>query len=460
MAKGMIITVAASGLCLALAAHAQGLVDVHSHFLPDAYMIHIAAHGKLMDEGFPLPKWSEDAHLAWMDAAGIDTSVLTLPAPQPMFGSKEENAILVRRLNEEAARIRREHPGRFLFCATLPLPDVEAALKEIDYAFDVLGADGVKLATNAGGQYLGSPELDPVLDALDKRHAVVILHPHRPEPISMDVMRQTPLAMQEYLSETTRTVCNLISRNLLATHPNIRVVVPHCGAYLPAAIARMKALTPVMQKNSLVGEIDYAANLRGLYFDLAGAHSPEAIRTLLTITTPDHILYGSDYPYAPQASLQASLGHMRDYLNANRDLAPHCGDFLSGNAKALFGLAATGEDEPKEIKSMNNDMLVRIAEIEVHPEHLVAYLDAAKTVGAESVAKEPGVICIFPMQKKEHPTQIRIVEIYRDEAAYKAHLETPHFKAYKTGTLHMVKSLHLAPMQPLDPEHMDLIFRK
>ena len=105
-------------------------------------------------------------------------------------------------------------------------------------------------------------------------------------------------------------------------------------------------------------------------------------------------------------------------------------------------------------------LLVRIAEIEVHPEHLETYLAAAKTVGAESVAKEPGVVCIFPMQKKEQPTQIRIVEIYRDEATYKAHLETPHFKAYKTGTLHMVKSLHLAPMQPLDPEHMNLIFKK
>ena len=103
---------------------------------------------------------------------------------------------------------------------------------------------------------------------------------------------------------------------------------------------------------------------------------------------------------------------------------------------------------------------VRIAEIVVHPEHLDAYLAAAKMVGAESVAKEPGVVCIFPMQKKEQPTQIRIVEIYRDEVVYKTHLETPHFKAYKTGTLHMVKSLNLAPMKPLDPEHMNLIFKK
>ena len=126
-------------------------------------------------------------------------------------------------------------------------------------------------------------------------------------------------------------------------------------------------------------------------------------------------------------------------------------------ATTIGGFA--GEPVSSSTNSMAN-CLVRIAEIEVHPEHLEAYLAAAKTVGAESIAKEPGVICIFPMQKKEQPTQIRIVEIYRDEAAYKAHLETPHFKVYKTDTLHMVKSLHLAPMQPLDPEHMNLIFKK
>ena len=107
-----------------------------------------------------------------------------------------------------------------------------------------------------------------------------------------------------------------------------------------------------------------------------------------------------------------------------------------------------------------NMFVVRIAEIEVHPEWLEAYLAAAGTVGAESVAKEPGVICIFPMQKKESPTSIRIVEIYRSEEAYKEHLATPHFRKYKEGTPHMIKSLELVPMRPLDAAHMNLIFKK
>ena len=106
------------------------------------------------------------------------------------------------------------------------------------------------------------------------------------------------------------------------------------------------------------------------------------------------------------------------------------------------------------------NMQVRIAELEIRPEWLDAYLEAAGAVGAESVAKEPGVVCIFPMQKKESPTSIRIVEIYRSEEAYKAHLATPHFRKYKEGTPHMIKSLKLVPMRPLDVDGMKQIFSK
>lgn len=104
--------------------------------------------------------------------------------------------------------------------------------------------------------------------------------------------------------------------------------------------------------------------------------------------------------------------------------------------------------------------LVRIAEIEVYPEWLEDYLSAAGTVGSESVKKEPGVVCIFPMQKKDSPFSIRIVEIYRSEEAYKAHLASPHFRAYKEGTPHMIKSLELVSMRPLDEKGMENIFIK
>lgn len=106
------------------------------------------------------------------------------------------------------------------------------------------------------------------------------------------------------------------------------------------------------------------------------------------------------------------------------------------------------------------NLLVRIAEIEVNDGYLEQYLSAAHNVGTKSVETEPGVICIFPMQVKELPNTIRIVEIYRDSASYQAHLQTPHFLDYKQGTLHMVKSLKLVDTNPLAPESMPLIFKK
>ena len=112
--------------------------------------------------------------------------------------------------------------------------------------------------------------------------------------------------------------------------------MPHCGAYLPLAVPRMKSLTTVMQKNGMVGEIDYEANLAALYYDLAGAHSPEVIRILLSITTPDHLLYGSDYPYVAPQVLTQSLGRMRQYLSTEADLAPYREMILWKNAQKLF----------------------------------------------------------------------------------------------------------------------------
>ena len=315
---------------IATATMAQGVIDVHSHIITPAFVSSLEKEGRLMDEGFPLPKYNVESHLKWMDEAGVQTSVLTLAAPQPT------SADVVRQTNEAGARAKKEHPGRFKFCAALPLRDVNTAIREAIYALDTLKADGIKLATNVGGQYLGAPELDTLFSVLNDRRAVIILHPHRPEPVNRQVMQQTPLAMQEYLSETTRAVSNMISRNVLARYNNIKVVVPHCGAYLPLAVPRMKSLTLVMQANKMVGEIDWETNLRTLYYDLAGAHSPEVIRMMLTITTPDRLLYGSDYPYVAPQVLTQSLARMKQHLSDETDLAPFREMILYQNANQLF----------------------------------------------------------------------------------------------------------------------------
>ena len=429
---------------------AQGVIDVHSHIITPDWAASLQTEGRLMDEGFPLPKYNTDDHLTWMDTAGVQKSVLTMPAPQP------SSAKAVRSANETMARLKQKHPTRFLFCAALPLPDVQAALREAVYALDTLKADGIKLATNARGQYLGAPELDTLFALLNQRGAVVILHPHRPEPVNTQVMQQTPLALQEYLSETTRAVANMISRNVLARYPNVKVVVPHCGAYLPLAIPRMKSLAPVMQANKLIGHIDWDKNLEALYYDLAGAHSPQVIRMLLTITTPTHLLYGSDYPYVAPQVLTQSLQRMRQYLTAEPDLAPYKEMILHRNAERLFGKQQPlSPSNPKQAT-----MIVRLAEIEVYPEHLEEYLSYANEVDRLSVEREPGVIFLFPMQSTDDPTHIRILEIYASDEAYQQHLKTDHFQKYKQGTLHMVRSLNLPTMRPLDPDTMKQIFSK
>ena len=429
---------------------AQGVIDVHSHIITPEFISSLEQENRLMDEGFPLPKYDVNAHLKWMDEAGVQTSILTLAAPQP------SSASTIRLTNETAAKLKREHHGRYLFCAALPLPDVNAAIREAIYALDTLKADGIKLATNVQGQYLGAPELDTLFSVLNERKAVVILHPHRPDPVNRQVMQQTPLAMQEYLSETTRAVSNMITRNVLARYPQVKVVVPHCGAYLPLAVPRMKSLTPVMQANQMVGKIDWEANLAALYYDLAGAHSPEVIRMMLTITTPDHLLYGSDYPYVAPQVLTASLARMKQYLTNESDLAPFREMILHKNAEWLLGLSG----EKPTAERQEGKMIVRLAEIEVYPEYLQEYLSYANEVDRLSVEREPGVICLFPMQSAEDSTRINILEIYASDAAYQQHLKTEHFQKYKQGTLHMVKSLKLPTMQPLDPKTMKLIFKK
>ena len=130
----------------------------------------------------------------------------------------------------------------------------------------------------------------------------------------------------------------------------------------------------------------------------------------------------------------------------------------------------TGEEHAVQLKKVTDEeftspvrhetMIVRLAEIEVYPEHLQEYLKFANEVDRLSVEREPGVVCLFPMQSAEDSTQIRILEIYASEEAYQSHIKTEHFQKYKQGTLHMVKSLKLPTMQPLDPETMKLIFNK
>lgn len=323
---------------------ARPIADVHAHIIPPEYSDMLKRHGAELEETFPLPAWDAERHVEFMDKAGIRFCVLTLPAPQPYFGDADESAKCVRRINELSAEIKAKYPGRFKFCAALPLPDVEAAVREAVYALDVLGADGVKLATNSRGQYLGDESLDPLMEVLNARRAVIIVHPHRPTPYPREVVATTPLAMYEYQAETTRAIVNMLARNVLVRYPNLKVVVPHCGSFLPLALPRMKAILPAMLQKGYMRPIDWEKNLARLYYDLAGNPTREVIKSLLTIAPPEHILYGSDYPYMPDSVLRDNLDRLKKTLADDRDLSAHADDFLWNNALRLFGESACGPE--------------------------------------------------------------------------------------------------------------------
>ena len=323
----MVMSMAATGL--------WAQVDIHSHAVTASYLEFIKAHGAEMDEGFPIPDWNVEDHLAFMDQAGIETAVLTMPAPQPWFGDGAESALFCRKYNEECAAIKARYPGRFLFCAALPLPDLSRAVEEAVYALDVLHADGVKLATNSYGQYLGDPELEPLMEVLNERKAVIITHPHKPSAVNERLISEVPLASYEYLAETTRAILNMVAHDVLVRYPDLKVVVPHCGSFLPNALPRFKGLLPVMVKQGYMKPVDVDANISHLYFDLAGAATDEAIASLLTITEPSHILYGSDYPYVAAPAIIGAKKALEGRLAAH-GLNPE--DVLSNNAKSLFNI--------------------------------------------------------------------------------------------------------------------------
>lgn len=335
MGKGFMLYIAMSILFMGRAG-AQQTIDVHCHNILPAYMAVLEKHDAAMEETFPLPAWDAESHLAFMQKAGIEYSVLTMPAPQPWFGDAQESRRIIREYNEYCARLKKSYPGKFKFCAALPLPDVETAIEEAIYALDTLGADGIKLATNSRGQYIGDKTLDPLMEVLNRRNAVIIIHPHKPTPVNDGIITTAPLAVYEYPAETTRAVVNMISRNVLVRYPNIKVVVPHCGSFLPMAIPRMKAIHPAMQAKGFMKPVDWEGNLSRLYYDLAGGASPEIVKMMLTITTPEHILYGSDYPYMPDGVLLRNLQRMREQFTADKELSSYSERFFSENARNLF----------------------------------------------------------------------------------------------------------------------------
>ena len=196
---------------------------------------------------------------------------------------------------------------------------MDAAIAEIGHCDDHLGVDGFVLLTNVGGTYVSDPSFAPVFRELDRRGARVLLHPTSPACWEHTSLGR-PRPMIEFLFDTTRTVVDLVLNGTLAANPDLRLIVPHAGAVLPLLADRVSAFAPLIAPN-----VDVLGDLGRLHFDLAGYAVPRGLDTLLTLTSPDHLHYGSDWPFTPEPVVAAAAERID-----NTGLA------LSTNTRRLF----------------------------------------------------------------------------------------------------------------------------
>ena len=231
-------------------------IDFHAHPIPASFAQWLQALSieVIADDGFPLPKWSAQEHLKCMDDAGIDYTVLSIPTPHIHHGDDALSLQAAVEINDELCRISAGHPDRFGWTACLSLPYVEGSLQEIRRCLDEKGALGVKVPTNADGVYLGDPVLDPVMEALNARHALVIIHPCRVQERPAHVITGTAAAIYEYPADTTRAVLNMIAHRVMTRFPQVRFVVPHCGSFLPYMLQRFSGVSGILASMGMLSD--------------------------------------------------------------------------------------------------------------------------------------------------------------------------------------------------------------
>lgn len=307
-------------------------IDVHSHYVPEFYREALIAAGHSEPDGIRfIPDWSEEAALAAMDKIGVRKAYLSISSPGVYFGDAAAAATLARRVNEEGARLANEHPERFAFFASTPLPDIEATLTEIAYAFDELGAAGVVFETNFDGLYLGDDRLAPVYAELNRRRAVIFLHPTSPAAPcgGWESALPYPRPMMEFMFETTRSVTDMVLSGTLDRYPDIEMIVPHAGATLPLLASRIDVIGGRIAQQ----EEPMHKALKRLHFDLAGMPLPDMLRALLEVTEQSHIHYGSDMPFTPFFEVERHAAALDE--TALLDAASRSG-IMAANTEALF----------------------------------------------------------------------------------------------------------------------------
>lgn len=266
-------------------------IDTHQHVVPPEYAAWLRRNDQLAG-GLPIPDWSLDRALEVMDHHWVETAILSVSTPGVHLGDGADARAMARDVNDFAAGVVSGDPARFGFFATVPLPDVDGALAEIERSFDTLGADGVILLANHRGTYLGDAAFDPVFDELQRRRAVVFVHPSVPP--GLPPVPGLPPFIVDFLLDTTRAAVNLARSGTLDRCPDVKVVLAHAGGFLPYAAARAALAA------SPSGDHDDGMRLlQRFWFDTALSASQSALPSLLAFAGEHRVTFGSDWPYAP-----------------------------------------------------------------------------------------------------------------------------------------------------------------
>jgi len=273
-------------------------VDVHHHVVPPQYA----------DNSMPIRIPDIETQLRSMDGWRIRTAITAL-TPRVVLNNVHRLREVARTCNEFQARMVHDHPSRFGSFALLPLPDVDGALEELRYALDVLRLDGVGFFSSVNDRYLGDPLFDPVFDELNRRKAVVFIHPALCEAPEHTQLHAPPFVV-EYVFDTTRAIVNLIFTGTLKRCPDIRIIVAHGGGAVPFVAQRISMLEG---HRNAKGVTDVIPTLRALYYEIASTTARYALRSLQEIVDSTQILRGSDLPFVYGERLQEEVDHWEAY---------------------------------------------------------------------------------------------------------------------------------------------------
>jgi predicted TIM-barrel fold metal-dependent hydrolase len=233
-----------------------------------------------------------------MDKMGVATAVLSLSAVGFWSEDRQAAAKTARRANEYAADLVRSHPGRFGLFAVIPLPDTEGSLREIEYAFTALKADGIGLVSSYDDKWLGHPDYQTVFEELNRRRAVVFVHPTTPLCCRTLLPDVSPIIV-EIPQDTTRAVTNLLFTGTFSRFKDIQFIFTHAGGNVPMVLGRMHQYASKNITEKAPNGIDN--ELKRLYYDIAGTAYRPAIAALTSLVPTTHILFGSDNPFVPLA---------------------------------------------------------------------------------------------------------------------------------------------------------------